>query len=157
MVDFINYFDFLVGMHELPIQAIREFNRFYTGIIGLLDQHILNSPFSLPEARVLYELYHSPACTAKTIMAHLPVDKGYLSRILAQFKKKGLVTRKKSEADGRAALLTLTARGKAEFQKLDASSEKQVKAMLKNIPAPHQANLVQHMMAIREILHHSML
>jgi DNA-binding MarR family transcriptional regulator len=135
--------------------AIRDFNRFYTAIIGLLDRHVLNSNFSLPEARILYALYHTPACTARRIMEQMPVDKGYLSRVLAQFGKKGLLVKKRSSEDGRAALIRLTPRGNDEFEKLDAASDQQIKGIMKNISAKDQAALVQHMLAIKKILHPS--
>ena len=135
--------------------SIREFNRFYTGVIGLLDQHILDSPFSLAEARILYELYHRQPCTASDIMAHLPIDKGHLSRILDQFKKRALLTRNKSKMDGRASHLRLTHRGNIEFEKLNQASEQQIKSLLKKAPVKDQGTLVHHMNEIIKILSHT--
>ncbi|HWA32688.1 MAG TPA: MarR family winged helix-turn-helix transcriptional regulator [Cyclobacteriaceae bacterium] len=137
--------------------AVRDFNRFYTAVIGLLDRHVLNSAFSLPEARILYALYHTPACTARELMEQLPIDKGYLSRVLASFTKKGLVVKKKSREDGRAAHLLLTHKGKTEFEKLDTASDLQIKHIMKNISDKDQLALVQHMLAIKKILHSSLL
>jgi len=77
-------------MKQAIIDEIRAFNRWYTGIIGLLDRHLLNSSFSLPEARVLYELYHRDGIQAGEITALLGLDKGYLSSMLDQFVKKAL-------------------------------------------------------------------
>lgn len=142
-------------MKKTATDSIREFNRFYTGVIGLLDRQLLHTSYSLPEARVLYELYQSPACTAKDIMVRLPMDKGYLSRILSQFKKKGLLTRKKSTLDGRAVQITLTPRGKSEFEKLNRASEQQIGSIMKKIPPQQLIELIDHMSAIKEILHPS--
>jgi DNA-binding MarR family transcriptional regulator len=135
--------------------AVRDFNRFYTAVIGLLDRHVLNSAFSLPEARILYALYHTPSCTARELMEQLPIDKGYLSRVLASFTKKGLVVKKKSRKDGRATHLRLTPRGKVEFGKLDTASDQQIRNILKKISASDQLALVQHMQAIKKTLHSS--
>jgi DNA-binding MarR family transcriptional regulator len=137
--------------------AVRDFNRFYTAVIGLLDRHVLNSAFSLPEARILYALYHTPYCTARELMDQLPIDKGYLSRVLASFTKKGLVVKKKSQKDGRATHLRLTPRGKVEFEKLDAASDQQIQNIMKNISTKDQLALVQHMQAIKKTLQSSVL
>ncbi len=137
--------------------AVRDFNRFYTAIIGLLDRHVLNSAFSLPEARILYALYHTPSCTARDLMEELPIDKGYLSRVLAMFVKRGLIMKKKSPEDGRAIHLRLTPRGNSEFEKLDAASDQQIRDIMKNISPKDQLALVQHMVAIKKILHPSIL
>src|SRR5215216_5088372 len=101
-------------MNSAAIESVREFNRFYTKVIGLLDNHLLDSPYSLPEARVLYELYHQQPCTASAIMTTVEMDKGYLSRVLALFSRRGLLTKKKNKEDGRATFLTLTAKGNSE-------------------------------------------
>src|SRR5215216_1210896 len=99
-------------MKEEHIKQMREFNRFYTNIDGLLNQHLLNSPFSLPEARVLYEIVQHEPCTASDIMSLLSIDRGYMSRILTNFASKGIISKKKSKADGRAYFLHLTRKGK---------------------------------------------
>src|SRR5262245_15474930 len=109
-------------MLKKHIEGIRSFNRFYTDIIGLLDEHILNSKYSLPEARILYELYHHEPLTSSDIINNLQIDKGYLSRLLRQFEKKKLLDKKKSPQDGRAAYLRLTASGKKEFESLNKAS-----------------------------------
>jgi len=78
------------------IQSVRDFNRFYTNIIGLLDRHILDSTYSLPEARVLFELNQQESCTAREILGVIKMDKSYLSRMLAQFESNGLIRKKTS-------------------------------------------------------------
>lgn len=139
-------------MRDQDIQDIREFNRFYTNIIGLLDQHLLSSEFTLPEARVLYELYHLQPCTASALMNQLTIDKGYLSRILAQFTKRGLLQKKASKEDGRSTLLSLTASGNQKFEKINLASIQQVRNMVRPLTADDKARLLQNMKSIRDIL-----
>jgi DNA-binding MarR family transcriptional regulator len=139
-------------MKEQEIQQVRDFNRFYTNIIGLLDNHILNSPYSLPEARILYELYHQTDCTASKIMEIVSIDKAYLSRILASFQKRGMVSRKRSEKDARTIYLVLTAKGKAEFQKINQSSIQQVKSLLQPFSKQEVTLLIKKMEDIKKLL-----
>ena len=106
-----------------PVAAVRAFNRFYTQKLGVLDQHLLQSPFSLSEARVLYELAHRDAVAAKEIGAVLGLDPGYLSRIVQGFEDKGLITRTPLPSDRRQQQLGLTAKGRQAFAKLDRSSD----------------------------------
>lgn len=139
-------------MQEQLIQDIRAFNRFYTDIIGLLDQHLLDSPFSLPEARVLFELAHRDPCTASDIMTAIRIDKGYLSRILLKFKKQQLILRKRSKEDGREVVLSLTAAGKNEFRKINEASHRQVVALLQPLSRRQQDELLEHLRGIRQLL-----
>src|SRR5258708_2022847 len=92
---------------DLQIDAVRSFNRFYTKQIGVLQEGLLNSPFSLTEVRVLYELAYRDKPTAANLAKDLGLDAGYLSRILAVFEKRGLVSKVRSKTDGRQALLRL--------------------------------------------------
>ena len=105
-----------VSDHE--IAAVRTFNRFYTGRLGLLDQRLLRSPFSLSEARVLYELASRDNPAAKDIGIELGLDPGYLSRIVQNFDDSGLITRRPLPTDRRQFQLTLTAKGRRAFAKL---------------------------------------
>src|SRR5215217_619784 len=97
------------------IDRIRSFNRFYTNIIGLLDQHFLDSPFSLTEGRVLYEICNTEGCSAKKVRAKLMIDEGYLSRILDSFIRRGLIKKTPSPSDGRLRIIVPTEKGKQEF------------------------------------------
>jgi DNA-binding MarR family transcriptional regulator len=139
-------------MNAIDIESVREFNRFYTSIIGLLNNHLLDSPYSLPEARIVYELYHRQPCTARDLMASVEMDKGYLSRVLTAFIRKGLLTKKQSKEDGRAAFLTLTTKGNSEFKKLNKASVNQIKQMIKPLSSVQKNNLVKYMKAIQGIL-----
>src|SRR5215471_7980192 len=115
---------------EDRIAAVRAFNRFYTRKLGVLDQHLSKSPFSLSEARVLYELAHRDELAAKEIGTELGLDPGYLSRIVQNFDETGLITRKALPTDRRQFRLGLTAKGRQAFAKLNQSSHDEVAAML---------------------------
>lgn len=139
-------------MKEKYIMEIRAFNRFYTGIIGLLDKYILNSRYSLPEVRILYELYHQENLTASDIIASVNIDKGYLSRLLRHFEKKKMISKRRSSDDGRAAHLYLTNTGKKEFEVLNEASNKQIRNILEDLTEESCNRLVQHMQEIKKIL-----
>src|SRR3979411_2818657 len=112
------------------ISGVRAFNRFYTRKLGVLDQQLLKSPFSLSEARVLYELAHRDDLSAKEIGIELGLDPGYLSRIIQNFDENGLITRKPLPSDRRQYRLSLTAKGRQAFAKLDRSSHDDVADLL---------------------------
>jgi DNA-binding MarR family transcriptional regulator/GNAT superfamily N-acetyltransferase len=134
------------------IAAVRAFNRFYTSRLGVLDQHLLNSPFSLSEARVLYELAHRDDPAAKEIGGELGLDPGYLSRIMQKLDESGLITRKPLASDRRQYRLGLTAKGRQAFAKLDQSSHDEVAAMLGGLGDGERTALVGAMAAIARTL-----
>ncbi len=134
------------------ITAVRGFNRFYTRKLGVLDQHLMKSPFSLSEARVLYELAHRDDLSAKEIGAELGLDAGYLSRIVQNFDDSGLITRKPLASDRRQYRLALTAKGRQAFAKLDRSSHDDVGAMLTALPRGAGARLIGAMGTIERLL-----
>ena len=134
------------------IAAVRAFSRFYTRKLGVLDQHLLNSPFSLSEARVLYELAHRDDLSAKEIGAELGLDAGYLSRIMQNFDDIGLITRKPLASDRRQYRLSLTAKGRQAFAKLDRSSHDEVAALLGRLDNAERATLVNAMTTIEHTL-----
>ncbi|MDN4988644.1 helix-turn-helix domain-containing GNAT family N-acetyltransferase [Bradyrhizobium arachidis] len=134
------------------ISAVRAFNRFYTRKLGVLDQHLGKSPFSLSEARVIYELAHRDDVSAKEIGNELGLDPGYLSRIVQSFDEKGLITRRPLPADRRQYQLSLTAKGRQSFAKLNLSSQNEVAAMLAQLPAGDAARLTQAMATIETVL-----
>jgi DNA-binding MarR family transcriptional regulator/N-acetylglutamate synthase-like GNAT family acetyltransferase len=134
------------------VEVVRRFNRFYTRRIGVLQEGHLESPFSLTEGRVLYELAHRDQPTATELGEELHLDAGYLSRILRRFEKGGLVRRTPSKADGRQSLLRLTRRGRAAFAKLNARAHDDMRAMLGDLPATRQRRLVEAMRSIESLL-----
>src|SRR4051794_36527361 len=137
---------------EDRIAAVRSFNRFYTRKFGVLEQHLLDSPFSLSEARVLYELAHRDRATAKAIGTELGLDAGYLSRIIQGFRDSGLVIRKPAPEDRRQFELSLTAKGQQAFGRLDRSSHREVAAMLDRLPTGSGERLVAAMVSIERLL-----
>jgi DNA-binding MarR family transcriptional regulator/GNAT superfamily N-acetyltransferase len=134
------------------VAAVRSFNRFYTRQIGLLGERYLDSPFSLTQVRVLYELAHRETSTASELAKELGLDTGYLSRILRGFQNDGLIERRPSEADGRQSLLRLTDRGQQAFAPLTARSSEQIGAMLSGLSPGEQDRLLVAMRTIEELL-----
>jgi len=134
------------------IAAVRAFNRFYTRKLGVLDQHLGKSPFSLSEARVLYELAHRDDMAAKEIGNELGLDPGYLSRIVQSFEEKGLITRKPLPADRRQHQLSLTAKGRQTYAKLNLNSQNEVAAMLAQLSAEDATRLTRAMATIEAVL-----
>lgn len=139
-------------MQQKTISEIRSFNRYYTNIIGLLDRHILNSPFSLPEARILYELHHREGVQASGIIESLGIDKGYLSRILDNFANRKLIVRRRSQADGRQMHIYLTEKGRVAFKELDQASNEQLRQLLNGLTAAEGEKLSHTMKDIMQLL-----
>ena len=139
-------------MKATHIAEMRSFNRFYTGIIGVLNEHILDSRFSLPEVRVLYELYHNGAMSASDIISLLHIDKGYLSRLIKQFEKQKLIHRKQSKEDARSSLVELTATGKKEFEVLNKVQVDRITTILNQLSAKECRKLLLHMNSVQSIL-----
>ena len=134
------------------IDAVRRFSRFYTKRIGVLQEGLLDSPFSLAEARVLYELAHRDRPTATALGTELGLDPGYLSRMLRTLEKRSLVAKARSAEDGRESFLSLTAEGRKAFSRLDRSSADSVRALLSGCSVRDQHRLVDAMGAIERIL-----
>jgi DNA-binding MarR family transcriptional regulator/GNAT superfamily N-acetyltransferase len=137
---------------EEQVAAVRAFNRFYTRKLGVLDQQLLKSPYSLSEARVLYELAHREDPSAKEIGTELGLDAGYLSRIVQNFDENGLITRKPLPSDRRQFQLALTAKGRQAFAKLERSSKDDVAAMLAKLPCGGREHLVGAMSTIERLV-----
>ena len=137
---------------EQQVAAVRTFNRFYTRELGVLDQQIAKSPFSLSEARVLYELAHRDDLSAKEIGAELGLDAGYLSRIVQSFDEGGLIIREPLPSDRRQYRLALTAKGRQAFARLDRSTNDDVAAMLEGLPPGGKDRLIEAMADIERLL-----
>lgn len=134
------------------IEAVRHFNRFYTQKIGVLQEGLLKSPFSLSQLRVLYELAYRQHPTAAQLSNDLNLDRGYVSRILADFEKRGLIERKLSSEDARESLLALTRKGTDAFAPLNVRSHDEMAEMLSGLSPSQQKRLLESMMSIENLL-----
>jgi DNA-binding MarR family transcriptional regulator/GNAT superfamily N-acetyltransferase len=137
---------------DARIAAVRRFNRFYTRQIGVLRKTFLDSPYSLTEARILYEIANDRSTTASEIGRKLDLDAGYLSRALRTFEKRGLIIRTRSARDARQSHLTLSARGRRAFAPLEKRSQRDAGAMLGKLAITEQARLIGAMHTIETLL-----
>jgi DNA-binding MarR family transcriptional regulator/ribosomal protein S18 acetylase RimI-like enzyme len=137
---------------EPDVEAVRRFNRFYTRSIGVLHEGFLESPFSLTEGRVLYELLHGERPSASDVAQALGLDAGYLSRILRGFQRRGLLERRPAQHDARRSLLGLTRKGREATFALDARSSDQVRGLLGRLAAPERRRLLDALGTIEELL-----
>ena len=130
------------------VATVREFSRFYTRRLGTLDEGLLDTPWTLTEARVVFELAQAPSTDMATLRTTLAIDSGYLSRLLAKFDAAGLISRTTSATDARRQSLSLTAAGRKLFRTLDARSNRQVAQLLQPLAAPARETLVGAMHAV---------
>src|SRR5262249_4351 len=137
---------------EQQIAAVRRFNRYYTRQIGVLRKTFLDSPYSLGEARILYEIPSHPDPTATDIPRSLHLAAGYLRRVLRNFERRGLIRKRPSPKDGRQSHLTLPPRGRKSFMPLDARSQRDTAAMLGKLAPADQARLIAAMATIETLL-----
>ncbi|MBI9090662.1 MAG: bifunctional helix-turn-helix transcriptional regulator/GNAT family N-acetyltransferase [Desulfobacterium sp.] len=133
------------------IERIRHFNRFYTQILGLLDNKLLKSDYSLAEARILFELGQSPNLVARDLAKQLHLDPAQLSRLLRRFEQQELIRKEKSSDDTRKQVLSLTSHGKSALSKLQDMSNEQIRASLADTTQEEQRRLVKAMNAIEQI------
>jgi DNA-binding MarR family transcriptional regulator/GNAT superfamily N-acetyltransferase len=138
-------------MDEL-VAGVREFNRFYTRVIGLLQEGLLRSSYTLSEVRVMFELAQRDSTEVADLRRALDLDAGYLSRMLAKLDADGLVTRQRSAGDARRQTAALTDQGRAVFADLDARSSDQVRELLARLTEADRRRLVRAMAAIQEVL-----
>ena len=136
----------------MHIDALRRFNRFYTRRIGVLREGLLGSPYRLTEARLLYELAQGERATASALGRDLGLDLGYLSRLLQDLRRRGLVRARRAAHDGRQSLLTLTAKGRRAFSVLDSRSRDATGAMLAPLPEHDRERLVGAMRTVEGLL-----
>ena len=143
-------------MHTDPLgertDSVRRFNRFYTRQIGVLHEHLLDSPFSLTEVRILYELAHRNDLTSADLCRELGLNAGYLSRVISGFDKQGLIAKSRSPTDARATRLQLTDAGQRTLAPLVDASRRDVAAMLERLPPTAQQDLVAAMNQIEGLL-----
>jgi DNA-binding MarR family transcriptional regulator/N-acetylglutamate synthase-like GNAT family acetyltransferase len=131
---------------------VRQFNRFYTQRLGLLNAGLLESPFSLAEVRVLYEIAHHPAPTASVIAHSLQIDAGYLSRLLRGLRRRGLVSARTDPDDRRGRRLALTARGKKAFAVLNARASREIAGLLKGLSGVEQETVLASLSRVENLL-----
>jgi DNA-binding MarR family transcriptional regulator/GNAT superfamily N-acetyltransferase len=141
-----------VAAGDERVRSVRAFNRFYTRIIGVLDEGLLRSPYSLTEARVIFELAQREATEVAALRRGLELDAGYLSRILARFEADGLAVRERSAQDGRRQVIRLTTAGRAAFATLDARSADETRALLDGLGEERQRRLLAAMGTVRDVL-----
>jgi DNA-binding MarR family transcriptional regulator/GNAT superfamily N-acetyltransferase len=134
------------------IAAVRAFTRFYTNVIGVLREGLLRTPYSLTEARVVFELAQREATEVIELRRTLDIDAGYLSRILSRFETDGLVTRARSAGDARRQVIRLTRQGRTVFRTLDSRSAQEVRELLSALSDLDQRRLLGAMTTIRELL-----
>ena len=137
---------------DAPVAAVRRFNRFYTKHIGILREGHLDSPFSLTEVRILYELAHQDAPTATDLTRELGIDPGYLSRILRKLEQRDLVEKTRSDADARQTHLRLSEAGRNAFAGLDTRANDEIAALLSRVPGDERGRLTGAMRAIEGML-----
>jgi DNA-binding MarR family transcriptional regulator/GNAT superfamily N-acetyltransferase len=134
------------------VAEVRAFNRFYTNVIGVLREGLLETPFSLTEARVIFELAQRDSTAVTDLRADLDLDAGYLSRILTRFEDGGLVVRERSPDDGRRQVVRLSATGREAFRTLDSRSAEQFRDLLAPLTDRQQRRLLDAMGTIRRLL-----
>lgn len=136
---------------EERVRVVRRFNRSFTRQIGVLREGLLHTPYSLTEARIIFELAQRDDLTASDLCQELGLDPGYLSRILGRLEQQGLLEKVRSETDGRQRLLRLTEEGQAEFAILDQRSRDEIADMLSELSEPNQRRLLDAMQTIEGI------
>ncbi len=135
---------------EGQIAAVRGFSRFYTRKLGIIEPKLLDSPFTLQEARIIYELAHREGCTATDLVRGLDLDAGFVSRTLAALQRRQIVTRKPSTADKRVNEVALTAKGRTAAADLESRSRDEVAALLKQMDGGRRAAVVHAMSTIEQ-------
>jgi DNA-binding MarR family transcriptional regulator len=134
------------------VKEIRAFNRYYTNVIGVINRHFLDSPYSLTEVRIMFEIHYNKHATVRKIRNLLMVNEGYLSRTIDRLKKLGITSKRRSPSDGRSYILSLTAKGEKNFNTLERRQEQFVKSMIDHLSAEELKELLAHMRRIKEIL-----
>jgi DNA-binding MarR family transcriptional regulator/GNAT superfamily N-acetyltransferase len=134
------------------VATVRDFNRFYTNVIGVLRGGLLDTPYTLTEARVIFELAQQDAVEVTELRRELDIDAGYLSRILSRFAADGLISRERSGADARRQVIALTPAGRDVYRTLDERSGTEIKAMLDRLGGEQRQRLAGAMATIREVL-----
>jgi DNA-binding MarR family transcriptional regulator len=134
------------------IQSVRRFNRFYTRLLGLLGDRLLDSPVSLTEARIILEIHYRPRVKAGDLIQDLGIDRGYLSRIIRRLERAGYICRRAHPRDGRVRILSLTDQGQALLRELEGRSSDQIRDLLKDLSPEERESLIKGMDLIQRLL-----
>lgn len=139
-------------MEKKLVAKLREFNRFYTNIIGVVNDHILESEYSLTEVRIMYEIQSGENVTARKIKEVLKVDEGYLSRTINKLVKQKIINRARSQQDSRNYVLSLSKKGESIFLKLNSKSSDAVLEIIHHLTAKEQNELIRIIDRFKELL-----
>lgn len=134
------------------VESVRSFNRFYTDVLGILREGLVHTPYSLTEARLLWEIAQCGTAEVGQLRKSMNIDAGYLSRILNRFEGDGLVTRERSPEDGRRIVISLTKAGQEAFDLVNGRSGRQIAELLGTLTEEQQRKLLHAMQTIRNIL-----
>lgn len=140
---------------ERTVNQIREFNRFYTVLQGFLNRNYLNSGYSVTETRILFEIKQNEQISAYRLIEMLHMDKSYISRLIRDFEKKGLITRHPSSEDGRALIIQLTEKGQKEVERLIYITNQKIQELIEPLSTENCNNLCAAMETIIESFHGS--
>lgn len=141
-----------MNVNDKMIADIRQFNRFYTKMLGVLDRHVLNTGYSLTEARVIIEIGMMEQCIANKLVDILEIDRSYMSRIIAKLCKDGLVIKENSTLDNRTSLISLTAKGTGLYHQLNQKSDEQIIRLVHGLSEKEMKELHTSMLLIQKKL-----
>lgn len=139
-------------MDKEIISEIRQFNRFYTKILGLINNRILDTDYSLTEARILFEISERTECIANNLVQELNIDRSYMSRILRKFEREGLIKKKSSAVDSRKNFLFVTEKGEELLNKINRQSDEQINSLFQSLTTSEIDEILNSMMIIKERL-----
>lgn len=139
-------------MKKELVNTLRDFNRFYTTVLGVVNNHILESDYSLTEARIIYEVNEQEGITARAIKERLQIDEGYMSRMVAKLVKQGILKKNQSKEDKRIFGLALTAKGRQIAADINLQSDEQVKSLVKHLDLKEREQLAGLIMQVKQLL-----
>lgn len=134
------------------VAKIREFNRFYTVVSGFLDRTYLDSEYSVTETRILFELLQRKQLRANQLIDMLQLDKGYISRLIRNFERSGVVTRTAAPDDRRTLVIELTKKGQEVAGRLVAMTNGAIGRRIERLSPEDCDDLCRSMQRIIEIL-----
>jgi len=139
-------------MKKELVNTLRDFNRFYTTVLGVVNNHILESDYSLTEARIIYEVNEQEGITARAIKEKLQIDEGYMSRMVAKLVKQGILKKNQSKVDKRIFGLALTAKGRQIAADINRQSDEQVKSLVMHLDTKEREQLAGLIIQVKQLL-----